>query len=96
MHINNKHNLQTLNEMMENQNRNNDEVYNRVQQRSFQLRQLERHAERRSRTFEGIQPRELNFGPDTLDNCCVLGTRVANIHNGIRDDMVGLQSSPVP
>ena len=82
--------LQTVNEM-ENQNRNN-QVYNRVQERSAQLRRQER----RSRTFEGIQPRQLNFAPDMLDNCCVLGTRVANIHNGIRDDMEGLQSSPFP
>lgn len=76
---------------METENRN-DEVYNRVQERSFQLRR----EERRSRTFEGMQPRQLSFGPDTSGNCYVPGTRVANIHNGIRDDMEGLQSSPFP
>ena len=76
---------------MEDQNRN--EIYNQVQQRSFQLRQLER---RWSRTFEGIQPRQLSFRPDTLDNCCVVGTRVANMLDEIRDGMEGLRSSRVP
>ncbi len=77
--------LQTVNEM-ENQNRNNALLYNQVQERSFQLRR----EERRSRTFEGIQPRQLSFEPDTLDNCCVVGTRVANMLDEIRDGMEGL------
>ena len=76
---------------MENQNRNN-QLYHRVQARSFQLRRVER----RSRTFEGIQPRQLSFAHDMLDNCCVPGTRVANILDEIRDGMEGLQSSPFP
>ena len=77
---------------MENQNRNNNEVYNRVQARSAQLRRQET----RSRTFEGIEPQRLIFRPDTSDNCCVVGTRVANMLGEIRDGMEGLRFSPFP
>ncbi len=93
IHINthiNKESKQMIN-LMETENRNN-RVYNQVQETSFRLRR----EERRSRTFEGMQPRQLSFGPDTSGNCYVPGTRVANILDEIRDGMEGLQSSPVP
>ena len=74
------------------ENQRNEEVYRRVQSRSLQLRRQET---RRSRTF-AIQPRQLMFGPDTLDNYCVVQTRVASTLDEICADMEGLQSSPFP